>query len=154
MQVTTAQAHAGVPARRSTTINDRTGIRSRTTVKWLELVVSSHQQDENLVVRVHPVRRGDRLPCFGISLDQRWLSSSEGTLTVFDTVAAATRFLNLLNLDAPTADTRGEVRLSASDPFQCFRLDAQGLAVCTRCRPEGRTPAPATTDDVFSDERW
>jgi hypothetical protein len=124
------------------------------TVKWLELAISPRWQEVGAVATVQAMHRDGGHSCFGITLDQRWLCSSEGALTVFDSLAAAIRFLKLLNVD-PRTDG-GHCDAPSSDPgqFQCFRLDANGLSVCGKCREHVRRPALATAEDVFQEERW
>lgn len=124
------------------------------TVKWLELAISPRWQEVGTVATVHSMHRDGDYSCFGITLDERWLCSSEGALTVFDSTAAAARFLSLLNVDRRTEGERRDAPSSDPRQFQCFRLDAKGLTVCGKCRVHVRPPALATTEDVFQEERW
>jgi hypothetical protein len=127
---------------------------TRPIVKWLELAISSRWQEEGAVASVHPMRVGERQPCYGITLDQRWLCSSDGALTVFDSMAAATRFLGLLNMDHLAVERRGESELPESDPCQCFHLDDKGLTVCRKCRAGDHPNWLAAWNESQLEEAW
>jgi len=103
-------------------------------VKWLEVVVSPRWQEEGVAAAVHPVYLGERQPCFGVTLNERWLCSSSGAPTLFDSMAAATRFMGLMNVERLSAGERQDCEASGPDRFQCFRLGNQGLVVCNECR--------------------
>jgi hypothetical protein len=123
-------------------------------IKWLELAISPRWQEEGTVAAVHPMQVGERQPCFGITLDQRWLCSSDGALTIFDSMAAATRFLQLLNMDRLARGGRCDLEAPESNPFQCFHLDAKGLTVCRKCRAGDHARWLAAWDDTQWEERW
>jgi hypothetical protein len=123
-------------------------------IKWLELAISPRWQEEGRVAAVHPMGVGERQPCFGITLDQRWLCSSDGALTIFDSMAAATRFLQLLKMDRLAMGGDCAFEAVESDPFQCFHLDANGLTVCRKCRAGDHAHWLAAWDETQLEEDW
>lgn len=125
------------------------------TIKWLELAISPRWQEEDAVAAtVHPIPAGGHQPCFGITLSQRWLCSSDGALTIFDSLAAASRFLQLLNIDRLATGGRRDFETLQSDPFQCFHLDAKGLTVCRQCRAGDHERWLAAWSDTHLEEAW
>ncbi len=123
-------------------------------VKWLELAISPRWQKEDVVAAVHPMQLGERQACFAVTLDQRWLCSSDGAPTFFDSLAAATRFLHLLNVDRLAMGGRCDCEASGQDPLQCFHLDAKGLTVCNECQAGDKARSQAARYDARSEERW
>jgi hypothetical protein len=123
-------------------------------IKWLELAISARWQEEGVVAAVHPMNLGEPQPCFGVTLDQRWLCSSDGALTIFHSMAAATRFLNLLNVDQLTVGRPCDGETPGPDPFQCFHLDAKGLTVCGKCPAGDHARWLSAWDDSQAEERW
>jgi hypothetical protein len=123
-------------------------------IKWLELAISPRWQEEDAVAAVHPLHLSEPQPCFGVTLDHRWLCSSDGALTVFDSMAAATRFLHLLNMDRLTMGGRRDGEAPGPNPFQCFHLDAKGLTVCSKCPAGDHAHWRAAWDDSQCEERW
>lgn len=117
-------------------------------IRWLELAVSPRWQQQGTEATVHPVHLGEARPCFGLKLDRRWLCSSEGAPAIFNSVAAATRFLYLLNLRRPASGERCDAGTLAPQRFQCFRLDANGLTVCGDCPAGSRARDLLTADDA------
>ena len=108
-------------------------------ITWLELAVSSRWQKDGSTAIVHPVRHCLHRPCLGISLNQHWLCSNEGQLTVFDSLPAATRFLNLLKIDNIVP---GEPRdVPEHTDFQCYSLGSRGLTA-SRKGSTAHMPAP------------
>lgn len=97
------------------------------------------------VAAVHPVTRGGRQPCFGVTLDQRTLCGSGGCLTLFDSMAAASRFLQSLNVHCLVLGAPFDGDVLAADAAQCFRLVPSGLAPCGKClgRMDMQQPACA-----------
>lgn len=108
-------------------------------VKWLELAISHRWQAQGATAAVHPVAVDPRQPCFGVTLDQRWLCGSDGALTFFDSVEAATRFLHLLKIDRLAMGGRRDCDGMEGDAFQCLRLGAKGLTACNKCGADTTT---------------
>lgn len=120
-------------------------------VKWIDLALSSRRQD--VVAAVHPIALHENRPCVAVTLDQRWLCGSDGALTFFDSMSAATRFLSLLRVnrfapDGGDADIPGEVS------YQCFQLDAQGITACSKCRIGFEAQSRSAREFAQQEERW
>lgn len=125
----------------------------RGVVKWLELAVSQRWQEQEAVVAVHPIAVAERQPCFGVTLDQRWLCGSDGALTFFDSVEAATRFLHLLKIDRLAMGGRRDCDATESAAFQCLQLGAKGLTTCNKCGAGKTARTPMSRAQVRAEER-
>lgn len=95
---------------------------------------------------VHPVTRDGRQPCFGVTLDQRKLCGSGGRLTLFDSMAAANRFLQSLNVHCLVLGAPFDRDIVAQDRPQCFRLGPSGLAPCGKCLGRMDVQQPACSN--------
>lgn len=126
----------------------------RSLIKWLELTVSGRWKKLGAKMTVHPVSVGEGQQCFAMALDQRWLCGSDGALTFFDSMTAATRFLQLLNVDNYVEGEGCGRDTSWRDAFQCFQLDAKGLRTCDKCRIGGDSRAQAMREFARCEERW
>jgi hypothetical protein len=113
----------------------------RPIVNWLELAVSTRWQKEGTVAALHPMGAEEGRPCFGVTLEERWLCGSSGALTFFDSIPAATRFLHLLSLDSLALADGCDRGLSARESLQCFRLGPSGLTACGKCRNDDEANA-------------
>lgn len=102
---------------------------SKAVIGWLELAVSSKEA----IAAVRPMTWDEHQQCCGVTVGQRWLCGSDGTLTCFNTVSAATRFLNLLQVDRIAQGGRHDCNESERDAFQCFKLGARGILPCNKC---------------------
>lgn len=100
-------------------------------IGWLELAVSPTWH--NSMATLHQIDMDDCQRCFGVTVDHRWLCGSDGSPTLFDSMAAATRFLNLLNVNRIAQGGRRKWNLSEQETVQCFRLGAKGLTACKKC---------------------
>jgi hypothetical protein len=69
-------------------------------ISWLELAMAAATaQEENLAVVLHPLTpEPHQPPGFAVMLGTRCLCGNDGALTVFDSGAAAARFLHLLKV--------------------------------------------------------
>ena len=107
-------------------------------ITWLQLAArfaSPSAQTGGPAILVRPIDLDKRRPAFGVTVDQKWLRGGDGAFTLFDSLAAATRFLRLLKVDriAFGHDTEDVVKGGA---FRCFGLNARGLAECVSpCHP-------------------
>lgn len=122
-------------------------------VTWLELAfsaVSSREQAKADVV-VRSLDMGRAKPCFGVTLGRRWLRSSDGALTVFDSLAAVSLFLHLLKVEHFTmSESLDDAGVQALETINCCRLVGRRFEVCDNqdctpgmarllvCRPKGR----------------
>lgn len=100
-------------------------------IGWLELAVSSRWQ--GAIAAVHPIDLDQHQPCCGVTVDQRWLCGSDGALTLFDSISAATRFLNLLNVERIAKGGRRDCVIAEQKTLQCFQLGAKGITACNKC---------------------
>lgn len=104
-------------------------------ITWLELamsVVSPQWRKAEAEVVVRPVDMDQGVARWGITQEGRWLCGGDGLLTVFDSLAAASRFLDLLKVDRFTLGDPcdGDAWVCEQDDFQCFRLAQRRLAAC------------------------
>jgi len=127
---------------------------NRPIIKWLELAISPRWKQPDAAAVVHPMHVGEHPPCFGLTLDRRWLCSSDGALTVFESTSAAVRFLRLLNINHPAIGEARQVEASAPSSFQCLHLDSRGLAICRKCRAGDNAYWLAAWNDMQSEEAW
>jgi hypothetical protein len=124
--------------------------------RWPEIAAGPARLQKAVRAAVFPVivEQGER--CFGVSIDQRWLRGSQGELTFFDTIAAASRFLQLVKLPvhglvfAPPQT----IELHRGHAVQCFSLSRQGLAGCCRCQLGQRNRAREAREYARQDECW
>lgn len=102
-------------------------------VTWLELafsVISTEGTADAREIVVRPIGQPGNTPsCFGLTLDQRWLCGTDGMLTIFDSLAAATRFLELLGIERFAVGAHGEGPAGGERAAQCLRLDENRLAL-------------------------
>jgi len=95
-------------------------------------------------------------PCFAVTLDQRWLCGSQGEVAFFNSVAAASRFLQLLRVPV------GGLAFGSPQTFderegwrrQCFRLSAHGLAACRQCAQGELACVREAQELQRQDDRW
>jgi hypothetical protein len=65
---------------------------------WLELAVAPEWRRQNCSVRLHAIG-GKSGGCYALSMDGRWLCSSDGRLTVFKGLDSALRFLSIVRVE-------------------------------------------------------
>lgn len=123
-------------------------------IKWLELAGATRAQKEGAVAAVHTIDLDERQPCFGVTLDQRWLCGSDGALTFFDSMAAASRFMRLLNVDRLANGGDSNCDVTRQDAFQCFQLGAEGISTCNKCRFGEDARSHSSREHARSEERW
>lgn len=126
----------------------------RPLMKWLELSVSGSWKKNDATMTVHPVSTGEHQQCFALALDRRWLCGSDGALTFFDSKAAATRFLELLNVEDYVEGEGCERMALGADPFQCFQYGAKGLKSCDKCARGDESRSAAVREFARWEERW
>ena len=125
-------------------------------LKWPELAGDCFRPPAAAKAAVLPIvgERGE--PCFAVTVDQRWLCGSEGDLALFDSVAAASRFLQLVKVPihrllfgpAQVLDRYWGKRR------QCYRLAGQGLASCSQCRIGEQSRAREVDEFARQDDCW
>lgn len=105
---------------------------------WLELAVAPEWRRSACRIRVHPVG-GREHRCFAISMNDRWLCSSSGDLTVFCGLHTAEHFLKLLRIDDFEQGDAPGVEVSCSDSRYCLCSDRNtGLTRCAANRTTAR----------------
>ncbi|THF66308.1 hypothetical protein E6C76_05550 [Pseudothauera nasutitermitis] len=99
---------------------------------WLELAVAPEWRRQNCKVRVHAL--SDRAGgCYAISMDERWLCTGDGRLTVFKGLDAALRFLKVVHVeDFEAVDVPAQ-------PMECM---GQSFCLCVG-RDDHLGPCPA-----------
>jgi hypothetical protein len=106
-------------------------------IGWLELAASSRWRDATAAV--HTLNLNKHQACRGVTIEQRWLSGCDGTLTVFDSMPTATRFLRLLNVDRFSNGGHHDLDIAQLDAFQCYKTGAHGISPCTRCKMKAQS---------------
>lgn len=115
-------------------------------IKWLELAMVPVERLEQADVTIHPIEGMPR-PCFGVSIGGGWLRGNNGDLALFQTFAAASRLLDLLNIrrhwsgDCQRVDSR-------KTPVRCYRLHGDALALCKACNATSRKSRAACASAV------
>jgi hypothetical protein len=106
-------------------------------ITWLELaVLTQRQRQDGEPVLVHPLILVENKPHFAMTLNRRWLCGGDGALTVFDSTAAASRFLQLLKVDRHAIEECCDCEVPKHSALQCFQLGPKGLAGATRRKGE------------------
>lgn len=97
---------------------------------WLDLAIASARPDDHRV-RIHDISKPSRRSCFALSVDERWLHTGVGKLTVFHGIGAALQFLKLAGVDEfqPGETCSDDVDCGKGD---CLCLDRQDRL--TRCQ--------------------
>jgi len=108
-------------------------------IGWLELTASSKWR--GAIASVHPINLDEHQLCYGVTVEQHWLCDSDGALTIFESMSAATRFLHLLNMDRIGKGGSRDRNELGHAAFQCFQLTARGLKACNKCRVGNRVCA-------------
>jgi hypothetical protein len=104
---------------------------TRQVATWLELAVAPEWRRNTCRIRVHPVG-GREDHCFAISMNDRWLCSGSGGLTVFCGRDTAARFLKLMRIDDFEAGEPPVEPVSCDASRYCLCIDRNsGLKRCT-----------------------
>lgn len=108
---------------------------------WLELAVAPVWRRDKFVVKMHRLLERDEA-CFVLSVDERWLCSGEGKLTVFRSEAAVDRFLELLGVGSRQ---NGEPLSDVPDEAcgrHCLQMRGEHLAYCVFNDPLAAVEVP------------
>ncbi len=104
---------------------------------WLDLAAMPHWWPNPRRLRLHAVG-GRRNGCFAVSVDGRWLHTSDGELTVFHGLETAVRFLKAARIEA------FEPGEAPPEPVRCdgrhFGLGVGRNGCMMTCRECGRVP--------------
>lgn len=95
---------------------------------WLEMVVVPHRHTERVKPCLHPVegRNGKvELPdqqCYLITVNGRWLCSTNGHITVLQGLNAAERFMQLMKLPAYEQGEPAEFDIDCENGAHCMAI--------------------------------
>lgn len=104
---------------------------------WLELAVAPVWRRDKFVVKVHSLlEHGEN--CFVLSVDERWLCSGEGKLTVFRSRDAVDRFLQLLGVAARQEGEPADEGTVGNGEHHCLQLRENKLGYCVLSDPASR----------------
>jgi hypothetical protein len=101
---------------------------------WLEMAGAPQWRSEPPKVRIHPVA-GPEGACYALTLDCRWLCGSNGSVTLFHTLGAVVRFLQLAQVHDFEAGEPCDLATQATSGFECLGIR------------RGRTLQPCTSRD-------
>ena len=118
--------------------------RKKSNATWLELAVAPVWRRDKFVVKVHPLfEHGESF--FVLSVDQRWLCSGEGNLTVFRSQDAVDRFLQLLGVGALQKGEPVDEAAVGGGEHHCLQLRGNMLGYCALNDPASRDSRVAGT---------
>jgi hypothetical protein len=98
---------------------------------WLEVAAAAHWRDERMNLRIHPlVQPADevpptrkRQPYYGITVDGRWLYSSNGRLTVLKSMKAVKRFADLIKVPVYESGEPAQIDVDCGKTSHCIAVD-------------------------------
>lgn len=98
---------------------------------WLEVAAAAHSRDKRVSLRVHPlVQAADETPrkrrdkaYYGITVDGRWLHSSNGRLTVLRGLTAVDRFTHLIKMPAYESGEPVQIDVDCGKTSHCIAVD-------------------------------
>ncbi|TVO69461.1 hypothetical protein [Denitromonas ohlonensis] len=104
---------------------------------WLEVVAAPIWSRAASTIRIHPVCM-HHCTCHAISLNGRWVCSSDGSLTIFHSRQSAEHFLELAHIDHYELGEEAELSEDVSLKTQCVSFrPRKGLVSCRmRCSGE------------------
>jgi hypothetical protein len=103
---------------------------------WLEMAGAPQWRSVPPKIRIHPVV-GPEGACFALTLDARWLCDTQGRVTLFHTLGAAVRFLQLAQVHDFEAGEPCDLGPQASGGVECLgvRRGKGSLQPCTQRGP-------------------
>lgn len=132
-------------------------------IDWLQWALSPVLCKEGAEATVYPMSLHDQKPCFAMTIDQRWLRGGDGTLTLFDSLAAVAHFLELININGFAHGELPSRTLPQNEECRCLQLGKDGLVACQDCRCGNALPVggieklPAWQEEDWSrwdDDEW
>lgn len=97
---------------------------------WLDIVAAPIWQRQGTRVCIHAVCLDD-CTCHAISLNGRWICSTDGSLSVFQTRQSAEHFLELAHIDAFEEGEVAELAPACNGHTHCISFqDKRGLRPC------------------------
>lgn len=109
---------------------------------WLEMVVAPHRHDETVKLCLRPVEGRDGKvespdkQCYLVTVNGRWLCSTNGHLTVLQGLNAAERFMQLMKLPAYEHGEPAEFEIDCHKGAHCISIGRdKTLHGCARVAP-------------------
>ncbi len=97
---------------------------------WLDVAAAHSWHADECKVRIHPICVNN-CTCHALSLDGRWVCSSDGSLTVFRTLDAAEHFLELAHCDCFELGEVAELTVVSGVHTHCISFQPiGGLGTC------------------------
>lgn len=93
---------------------------------WLDTIVATRIRQSPVKATVHPLGQTDRKgtePCFAVSINGRWLCSTNGRVTVLHGRKAAERFIGLLGISECRTGDPIKLEVDCSSTAHCMGLD-------------------------------
>lgn len=102
---------------------------------WLEMAGLPQWRTGKAEVRIHPVV-GPQGACYALTLDRRWLCGTDGSVTLFQGLAAAERFLQLAHVDDYESGAPADLAGRLDKRVQCLCVrQGRNLRACQRRGP-------------------
>lgn len=99
---------------------------------WLDTVAATHFHHAPVHACLHPIAgehantgRANQ-PCYAISVNGKWLCSSNGRITVLRDLKSAQRFLELLNLPIYENGEPARFEVDCTNSAHCMAFDKRG----------------------------
>lgn len=102
-------------------------------LSWIKLAFSAAWREKKPAARVHAMWVEGWKACFAVSVGDSWLCGGDGSLTVFDSPAAAGRLLDKMNISGFSHGKPVTRAISKDLPRQCFQLKSGELTRCREC---------------------
>lgn len=116
----------------------RTAILNGRPATWLELAVAPEWRRNEFKVRVHPLA-GENGSCYAISMNERWVCSGTGGLTVFNGLDTVRHFLELLHISQFESGDTADLGLAEPAHRYCLCTDKQNVLLQCTCSKGCRT---------------
>lgn len=104
---------------------------------WLELAIAPEWRRQHCSVRVHALGNRSKGGCYALSMNDRWLCTGDGSLTVFKGIDAALRFLKVVRVEDFEPGETPDVDVIGNGRQYCLCVGRGGeLTPCPgSCRP-------------------
>lgn len=122
-------------------------------IDWLELISASDARRSAMRTTLCTIETGGQV-CFGVRVDEHWVVGQD-VAVLFDTEAAAARFLSMVGIDNLAAnETAPAPEVNCRSSKQCFHISTLGgLGTCPRKKSLiARETEPANDDRFLSSE--
>lgn len=99
---------------------------------WLELAVAPEWRRNDFKVRVHALGSEER-QCYALSMNNRWVCSGTGGLTVLHGLKAVHHFLELLHIDQFESGDAADESLADCGQRYCLCTDTRDTLLPCQC---------------------